>query len=216
MVKQYDRFTIRADGLDGKKAFQYEATVSGMLRSYEQMRVGHAIMQAFRFLKREVLIYPYDGGLGHCNAYVYDDWGMFRTKLSFTAADFVGASACFPGHAAGTTPHEVLFHELVHAMRESAGKRLSFKGHAGEEAIAVMVSNIFSSEVNRPLRQAGGGFAQMSISSEDFFATNGDMIRVFYHQHPEFCRWVAEAVVPFNPLRSYYLTLTGVPRLRSA
>jgi hypothetical protein len=56
----------------------------------------------------------------------------------------------------------------------------------------------------------------MNISSEDFFATNGDMIRVFYHQHPEFCRWVAEAVVPFNPLRSYYLTLTGVPRLRSA
>jgi hypothetical protein len=187
-----------------------------MLRSYEQMQMGRAILKAFRFLQREVLIYPYDGGLGHCNAYVYNDWGMFRTKLSFTPGDFVGTSACYPSHAAGTTPHEVLFHELVHAMREAAGRRLTFKGHAGEEAIAIMVSNIFSSEVNRPLRRDRNGFVQMSVSSEDFFATNGDMIRVFYHQHPEFCRWVAEAVVPFNPLRSYYLTLRGVPRLRSA
>jgi hypothetical protein len=216
MAKQYDRFVIRADGLDGKRASQYEATVLGMLRSYEQMQVGRAIMQAFRFLRREVLIYPYDGGLGHCNAYVDDDWGKFRAKVSFTAADFVGASACFPAHAAGTTPHEVLFHELLHAMRESAGKRLSYKGSTGEEAIAVMVTNIFSSEINRPLRQSGGGFGQINVTSEAFFAANGDMIRVFYHQHPEFCRWVAEAVVPFNPLRSYYLTLTGVPRLRSA
>ena len=216
MTKHYDQFTIRADGLDGKKAFQYEATVLGMLRSPEQMQVGRAIMQACRFYRREVLIYPYDGGLGHCNAYVYDDWGLYRTKLSFTPADFVGVSACYPRHAAGTTPHEVLFHELVHAMRESAGKRLKFQGHAGEERVAVMVSNIFASEVNRPLREAGGGFGQISISSADFFAANGDMIRVFYHQHPEFCRWVADCAVPFNPLRTYYKTLTGVPRLRTA
>jgi hypothetical protein len=216
VAKQYDRITIRADGLEGGRAAQYETTVSGMLRSYEQMPVGRALMQALRFLKREVLIFPYDGALGRCNAYVDDDWGMFRTKLSFTPSDFVGRSACFPNHAAGTTPHEVLFHELVHAMRDAAGKRLSFKGLAGEEAIAIMVANIFASEINRPLRRGGGGFAQMDISSADFFAQNGDMIRIFYHQHPEFCRWVAEAVVPFNPLRTYYLTLTGVPRLRSA
>jgi hypothetical protein len=216
VAKQYDRLTIRADGLDGKRAAQYEATVLGMLHSYEQMQMGRAIMQALRFVRREVLIYPYDGGLGHCNAYVYNDWGMFRTKLSFTAADFVGRSACYPDHAAGTTPHEVLFHELVHAMRDAAGKRLSYKGHAGEEAIAVMVTNIFSSEVHRPLRRDWNGFIQMSVSSEDFFAAHGDMIRVFYHQHPEFCRWIAEAAAPFNPLRTYYRTLRGVPRLRSA
>lgn len=216
MAKQFDRFTIRADGLDGKRASQYEATVLGMLRSYEQMQLGRTMLKAFRFLRREVLIYPYDGGLGPCNASVDSDWGLFRTKLSFTPADFVGRSACYPLHAAGTTPHEALFHELVHAMRDAAGKRLTFRGSAGEEAIAIMVANIFASEINRPLRRDTHGFAQMTISSEDFFARNGDMIRVFYHQHPEFCRWVAEAAVPFNPLRSYYSTLTGVPRLRSA
>ncbi len=216
MAKQYDRITIRADGLEGRRAAQYETSVAGMLRSYEQMPMGRALMQAFRFLKREVLIFPYDGALGRCNAYVDDDWGLFRTKLSFTPGDFVGRSACFPNHAAGTTPHEVLFHELVHALRDAAGKRLSFKGQAGEEAIAIMVTNIFSSEVNRPLRRDMNGYVQTTISAADFFAANGDMIRVFYHQHPEFCRWVADAVVPFNPLRTYYLTLTGVPRLRSA
>ena len=42
-----------------------------------------------------------------------------------------------------------------------ATKRLTFRGRAGEEAIAIMVANIFSSEINRPLRRDSHGFAQM-------------------------------------------------------
>ena len=219
MAMQYDRFTIRADDLDDSKARQYERTVLGMLRSYERIQTGHSIMQAFRFLQREVLIFPYDGSAGVCNALGgIGDWGLFRTKVSFTPGDFVGTSGCYPPPAnAGGSAHEVLYHELVHAMRHAAGKlHYSVKNRAREEAIAIMVTNVFSSEINRSLRRDHRGLVPMTISSGDFLAKNGDMIRVFYHQHPEFCRWIAEAVVPFNPLRTHYLTLKGVPRLRSA
>jgi hypothetical protein len=213
---QYGPLTIRADGLDGKTAFQYEATVLGMLRSLEDIQVGRAMMQALRFYRREVLIYPYDGRTGDCNAYVHETWGMFRTKLSFSPMDFLGKSTCFSEHGVDATPHEVLFHELVHAMRASAGKRLKFEGRSGEERIAVMVTNVFSSQINRPLRLPGGGTDQMTMSAADFAAIASRMIEVFYKQHPEFVRWVAECEAPFNPLRVYYQTLKGVPRLRSA
>lgn len=216
MAMQHDRFTIRADGLGGKQAFQYETTVLGMLRSLEQMQVGRALMQAFRFYGREVLIYPYDSRAGDCNAYVDETWGMFRTKLSFSPMDFLRKSTCFSDQGVDATPHEVLFHELVHAMRASAGKRLSFEGHPGEERIAVMVTNVFSSEINRPLRLPGNVMDQMNMSAADYASIASRMIDVFYRQHPEFFRWVAECVVPFNPLRIYYQTLKGVPRLRTA
>ena len=217
MAMQYDRFTIRADGLDGKKASQYEATVLNMLRSLEHMQVGRAMMQAFRFYQREVLIFPYDGRADECNAYVDETWGMFRTKLSFSPMDFLGKStACATVHGVDATPHEVLFHELVHAMRASAGKRLSFEGKSGEERIAVMVTNVFSSEINRPLRLPGNVMDEMNMSAARYASIASRMIDVFYRQHPEFFRWVAECVVPFNPLRIHYQTLKNVPRLRTA
>ena len=218
MAMQYDLITVRADGLDGKKALQYEATVLAMLRSFERTQTGRSILQAFRFMKRELLVFPYDGSGGPCNAVGgFGSGGMFRTKLSFTPSDFYGKSACFPPQSPGGLAHEVLYHELVHAVRHAAGTLdYSIKNRAREEEIAVMVANVYQSEIGRKLRRPGGGTDTMTISSQEFFAKNGDMIRVFYHQHPEFCRWIAEAVVPFNPLRTYYLTLSGVARLRSA
>ena len=222
MAMQYDRITIRADGLDGRKASQYEATVLGILRSYEQMQTGRSILQAFSFLRREVLINPYDGSGGPCNAVGgVGDWGMFRTKVKFTPSDFFATSPCISAEVvkggAGWFPQEVLYHELVHAMRHAAGT-LDYdtvKSRNNEEALAIMVTNIYSSEINRLLRKDHRSKNALFTSSEHFFTHNGDMIRVLYHQHPDFCRWIAEAVVPFNPLRSYYLTLKGVPRLRT-
>ena len=211
---QYGPFTIRADGLDGRKAFQYEASVLGMLRSLDQWQSGRAIILACRFYRREVLIHPYDHKRGPCNAVVDEHWGMFRTKLTFSPTDFVAGGTCNAPYAPGLTAHEVLYHELVHAVRASAGKRLSFEGRSGEERIAMMVTNVFSSEMNRPLR-ADYDFNRLTMSPAEFFRSNGDMIRVFYHQHPEFSRWLADCVVPFNPLRIYYQTLTGVPSLRN-
>ena len=214
MARQFERFTVRADGLSGKRAFEYEATILGMLRSYEATRTGHALLNGFRFYQREVLIYPYDGNSGHCNATAGPDWGMFRNKVSFTPRDWFSASACH-SLGAGSRANEVLFHELVHALR-SAAKTWGHVSMDGEETIAVMLANVFSSEIHRPLREGHDDFSATIISQEDYLAANRPLIETFYKQHRDFCRWIAEVTVPWNPVRVYYLTLKNVPRLMSA
>ncbi len=215
MAKQFERFTIRADGLSGKKAVEYESTIIGMLRSFEAFQMGHVLMNGFRFYQREVLVFPYDGKLGRCNARAQSDWGMFRTKVSFSPQDFNGMSACYGPGTAGTSPHEVFFHELVHGLR-SAAKTLGTFNQPGEEEVAIMVANVFASEMNHPLRRSMFSTAAIEMTSEDFLRGNTPMVQAFYKQHPDFCRWIAEVTVPFNPVRTYYLTLKGVPRLRTA
>jgi hypothetical protein len=213
---QFHKFTIRGDGLTGTKAAQYEATVVGMLRSYQATKMGAVLVKGFAFYSREVLVVPYDGSAGHCNAWASSDWGMFRTKVSFTAQDWNGKSACYPHGVVGTSPHEVLFHELVHGLR-SAARTLGTFNPDGEERVAIMLANIFSSETgSSKIRRDHNGTASIVMTSEDFLGHNGKMISAFYKQHPDFCRWVAEVKVPFNPVRSYYLTLNNVPRLLNA
>lgn len=215
MAKQFDRFTIRADELDGKKAVEYEATILGMLRSYEATVTGHALLNGFRFYQREVLVFPYDGKAGHCNAWADSYSGMFRTKVSFSPQNWNGMSACYGPASAGTSPHEVFFHELIHALR-SAGRIFGAFNRAGEEEVAIMLANIFSSELNRSLRRDHFGSVPIVMTSEEFLKGNTPMVQAFCKQQPDFCRWIAEVTVPFNPVRAYYLTLKGVPRLRSA
>ena len=215
MARVFERFTIRPDGLSGRKAAEFEATILGMLRSFEATQTGHALLNGFRFYRREVLVFPYDGKLGPCNARAQSDWGMFRTKVSFSPQDFNGVSACYGPGSAGTSPHQVFYHELIHALRSAAGSLGTFN-QPGEEGTAIMFANIFSSEINRPLRRDMFGSVPVVMSSEDFLRGNIPMVQAVYRQHPEFCRWIAEVRVPFNPMRSYYLTLSGVPRLRSA
>jgi hypothetical protein len=217
MAVQIDKFTIRADGLSDRKAQQYEATLAGMLRSYEQFQAGRALMKGFRFYAREVLVYPYDGEVGKCNARAYSDWGMFRTKVSISPHMFNGASSCFPQGSAGATPHEIFFHELVHALRSAAGKWGNWPGPA-EEAAAIMIANIFSSEMNRDLRDplAPRSVKAVKVDPGAFVRVNMELMMRFYQELPVFSRWIAEVNVPFNPVRIYYLGLKGVPRLRNA
>ncbi len=53
MAKQFGVFTIRADGLAGKKADQFEAQVLGMIRSLEAIEAGRALLNGFRAVGRE-------------------------------------------------------------------------------------------------------------------------------------------------------------------
>jgi len=208
MARQLERFTIRADGLAGGRAAEYEATMLGMLRSLEATGVGRALLNGFRFQRREVLVYPYDGKRGPCDARTYSDWGMFRTKLSFSPRDWFGASTCHPA-GTGPAPHVVLVHELTHALRSAAGK-LGSLGERGEEGAAILVENIFASEIHRGLRPG------QPADPADFLSNYGSMVVTFQRQMPEFFRWIAEIDVAYNPARLYYQTLSNVPRLKSA
>lgn len=219
MTANFGRLTVRADGMSGKKATEYEATVVGMLRSFEQWEAGKALMRAFAFYNRPVLVFPYDGALGKCNARANGDLGgMFPNQVSISPQMFNGSSSCFPATAASATPHEILFHELVHAARAVAGK-LGTYSPWGEEVAAIMVANVLSSEMNRPIRSPWSptSIAPVQMDPAVFMRLSTDILSMLYHQMPEFFRWIAEVNVAFNPVRLYYLTvLRGVPRLNSA
>jgi hypothetical protein len=214
MAKQFDCFTIRADGLSGKQAFEFEASTLGILRSFDATSAGHVLLNGFRFYRREVLIVPYSGDEGTCNATMREDWGLFGRKVEFTPRDWIGRHGCY-SLGAGSRANEVLFHELVHAMR-SAAKTWGHPDLAAEETIAVMLANVYSSEIHRPIRENHSDFSATIISQEDYLTANRPVIEVFYRQHKDFCRWIAEVTVPWNPVRLYYLTLANVPRLRTA
>jgi hypothetical protein len=217
MAKQLDNFTVRPDGLSGGKAAQYEATIVGMLRSFEAFAAGRALIKGFRFYRREVLVYPYDGTQGRCNAHASSTWGLYRTKVSISPQMFNGASGCFPQGSAGATPHEVLFHELVHALRMVAGVWGNWPALA-EEAAAIMIADVFSSEMNRDLRDplAPKSVKAVRVDPHAFVRVNMELLMRFYQELPVFSRWIAEVDVPFNPMRIYYMGLKGVTPLRNA
>lgn len=205
VARQFGVFTIRPDGLSDKKAFQYEASMLGMFRALDSIKSGHALLEGFRAITREVLVFPYDGNLGQCNAYATSDWGMYRNKVSFSPDTWFAHTSCASGGPAGNTAHEILVHELVHALRFS-GKTMNRRATDDqEEEIAILVTNVFSSETNRPLRWRHADFAKLpSNDPVTFYANNLPVIRMFCTEHPTVSLDLARIETPFNPLREYY------------
>jgi len=212
------RLTIRADGLGGRQADFYEAQLLGMLAGLNATQTGHAILNGFLFFQKDVLIYPYDGRLGPNNARTYEDWGLFGTKVSFTPLEAPHSRWKYAGHS----PHEILIHELTHAVRSVAGKLYSSRGDdisgpkGVEEDIAVLVTNIFSSETNRPLRigyylpdenapadvpEAGDKQREWSQTIADHLE---DSIYQLCNDTVDFARWLGRVKAPFNPVRDYF------------
>jgi hypothetical protein len=125
------------------------------------------------------------------------------------------ADQIFPGQYGprGTSPAEVLLHELVHAMRTIKGMGDQRKAGNGwqsvEEFVATLVTNIHARERNTgELRGAYGGYPAMPanwVTSEGFLADaeNRRLVKDLYRQDPFFCRDLARTVYvnSFNPVR---------------
>lgn len=209
MAKQFSVFTVRADGLSGHKATQYEASVLGMLRALGQSKTGRALLNGFRAARREVLVFPYKGSISgkqdRCNAYATNDWGMYRNKVSFSPTTWSPGGGCSHAWSAGASALEVLFHELVHALRFST-KTLQKRATSGqEEEIAILVTNIFSSEGNRALRWRHQGFDKLPDNDPvKWYGKHLPLIKMFVKEHPKVSRDISFIWTKFNPIREYY------------
>ena len=139
----------------------------------------------------------------------YLSGGGCHTKFSFkTVADYT------------PTPEEVLLHELVHALRYKS-KTLSanaplHKGtnlenfHGEEEFIAVVVQNIFQSEVKGNIRASHSSFRHLDASLQDSF----EFYRIsqkcfgamqnFVTSNPHFTGRLSKLKVPFNPVAAFF------------
>lgn len=116
------------------------------------------------------------------------------------------------------TPESVLLHELVHALRYVSNKysgTLPLMG-AGwnhgerEEFFAVLVENIYRSEVNDRFRashkgwknleeELQGSFAFFKVSTHAFSA-----VESFCKDNPGFTKAIAKLRISFNPIAAYY------------
>lgn len=122
-----------------------------------------------------------------------------------------------------TTMDLSLFHELVHAFRTVSGK-IVLPGNPGrdldkglifydtiEEFYAILVSNIYSSELNRNLRSSHHGFRNLDDdldTSFEFFQVGRksfELIERFVTEHRGLSGRLSEIKTPFNPIRAFCL-----------
>ena len=119
---------------------------------------GRHLAASLRYHKKQILLVPYPGQDGNAQEWW---WGNSpednHSMVRFTPTK--GRSPCgaeIRKKQPASLPHEVLFHELVHSLRRISGKmhRFSLWGNGtlssqgnNEEFIAIMVTNIFISDV---------------------------------------------------------------------
>jgi len=208
MARQFIPFTVRGDGLDSHAGLQYEFSVLGMLHSFDQLKVTSVLMKAFRAAGRDVLVVPYDFTDGPCNAKSRHEWGLFPNKIYFSPSIYYPDGDCVDTGDAGNSPHEVLCHEMVHALRRAANTHKKGTKRGWEEKMAIMITNIFSSETNRPLRKKHADNSPEKdpklLTSEGYLAAHPHMIGLFVKQHIAVATDLSCIDVPFNPIRAYF------------
>lgn len=204
---------VRPDGIkDDKKARQYLGQVVGILRSLEATKTGNAVIGTIRFYNKPVIVFPYDGQKGRCNAWARRDWGMFSGSVSFTPFLHGSGCGCTSGpsgyYEAAGSPHELLLHELTHIARAVSGNL----GKLGEdeEELAAMVTDIFSVETNRrPINDYVHGDAvtgDLATFSREFYDEQFEMIEAFCKQNANLAMKLARVKSAFNPLLQYFNT----------
>jgi hypothetical protein len=133
-----------------------------------------------------------------CDVTVFFNPGMY--------ADLGGPCPAGPGRSAD----ELLFHELVHGMSTLRGRlATSMGGPAGysnlEEFAAVLISNIYSSETQRPLRKDHDGYQLLKdplTNDQTYFDTYKDYIDKVCVNHRELAVMLKKATgIAFNPFK---------------
>ena len=110
----------------------------------------------------------------------------------------------------GARRDEVLFHEMVHSLRQMVGMMNCTTGYPGfdtkEEVWAIMTTNVYCSAWRRPLRRDHDGFSTMTDDEiAGFYKKFEVMIGYMCVDLPTFTRNVAQIdYIKFNPFREYY------------
>ena len=236
---------IEQSQLTGPEAKNYESVVRMHLEWIEATAVGQVLLQGIArnvlngnaanlapfkgsvqpgYPTRGVLIQPYL--LNKCNA------TEGSSVVSYTPYTFQYRRGPCGDHLRsiltnrGILPSEILFHELVHALRDAAGhgnRQARLGGgltdyHNLEELIAVVVTNMFMTDptnrygtgVQVGMRRSHHHFAKLEVDLSDsvgFFASSANMFSMidqFCREDGWFTKKLADTKAAFNPLAIYY------------
>ena len=111
---------------------------------------------------------------------------------------------------AGARRDEVLFHEMLHAIRQMAGQMNCSTAAPGfdtkAEVWSIMATNVYSSAWNRPLRRDHHGTTTMTDREVATYYTRFEtMIGHMCREFPRFTRGMSQVThARFNPFREYY------------
>jgi hypothetical protein len=137
---------------------------------------------------------------------------------------YAAGGNCYKKHSnrqiSSYTPsvEEVLFHELIHAVRfVSNTLKLDYASTKGltlyenkEEFIAVVVTNIYQSEVKGNLRAGHRRFLNLDDQLKDSFefykasSLTYTYMEYFCKTNPHFTKRLCRLKVPFNPVHAFY------------
>jgi hypothetical protein len=122
-------------------------------------------------------------------------------------------------HTSGAQPDEILLHEMIHAARDMRGVAENVKlGHlydTEEEFFAILITNIYASELHRPhdLRSDHHGFEPLSknqdtsaefLPKKDWSDYRYRMVAKLVREEPGLSHRLAKVGAKFNPLRRYF------------
>jgi hypothetical protein len=208
-------FTVRPDGIDSDHAAkQWIGQVTGIIRMLETTGTGKALIGAIRRSKKSVLVFPLvklddddDGGFTY--AWTDPRMGLFAVAVSFSPLFGQKFKVILGGDPKDFdhvfTPHEAIMHEFVHVVRDVTCNHLKLGDD--EEELAIMITNIFSVEINRPVvnnyNEQTPYSGDLAIFSTKYYKDNFDMIEKFHKQNMEVALELSNVKVAFNPLRQY-------------
>jgi hypothetical protein len=223
-------------------AERWMSEVRRLLRRIEGTKVGPMLLSEIRRYNRWVSIEPYWSSLSHlsymnniCSARATPvrlprGTRMVDSVVQISPERLAQGTPCATRRRGGATAddHEILFHELVHAMRMVSDKWGAMNRLGGglrdqdnfEEFVAVLVTNIYASHNGKPFVRAGhrdhsrmrgdlaDSFRFFEISTQAY-----PLIKQFYADHPNLGALLTTVEVPFNPIWAYWKDADKARRL---
>lgn len=205
-------FTVRADGIKQEAAArQYVAQVAGVVRGIETTSAGRALVSSIAGFKKQVLIFPLVQVDDDGKALAWTDprMGLFAVAVSYSPLFGQKLKLELGGDPSDFdhvfSPHETLVHEFVHVARDVSCNHKKLEDD--EEELAVLITNIYSLEINRPVINNYDDqqpvTANLPAFSTRIYKEKFDMIDAFFKQNRPLAAELARINVAFNPLRQY-------------
>jgi hypothetical protein len=202
----------------------YLAGVRNDLAKILRSEAGRHLAASLRHHSKKILLVPYTGG--DCNAQEW--WWGSSAKDNYSMIRFSPSTAGSPcaeeikKRMPASLSHEVLFHELVHSLRRMSGKMrgwdlmgtsLANQGNV-EEFIAVLVTNVFISDVTNSfksgLRHGWMGHSPLEsnlATSYRFFGFGTkayNLVATLCDDNRGFTKLLSKVRAKFNPIAAYY------------
>lgn len=200
---------------------EFIADVRSELVRILRSQTGQAIANSLKHHRKTILLMPYSGE--DCNAQTDTVSSISTQVVVLYSPRRLRKSPCSnkkSGENNATLPHEILFHELVHALRRVSGHnhrhfqtgQLINYGDS-EEFLAILVTNIFISDVSNPnktgLRAGHEGHLTLEKQLADSFqffrlGTRAfNIIATFCDENRGFAALLSKVRARFNPVAAY-------------